>query len=329
MKNRNLIFSFVSLTVLLMSGCNEATNISENASSAADYALDQSFFNRIILDYYEQRICNKKVLGNDMYSLSSASIDRSGITLDDMQLNFIMSKTNNGAYFVGVNNSLNTFGDMFYYSFNANNICYQIRIPDVWYQGNIYYLTDAYYQELINEDEVKACLEKTEDIYLYKNELLVTQADKVVYNQNVEPLKVNQEMINSSPLLKMRESLFEKAIKDNAQFAQYQLNTNDIHVFQSFAAYNNAYCVNFSIDGISSPRYIYNLASNNWLEPLAFNDVTIEPFQEKIPVVFVNDDFYPIDEAFSNNLINKETAAELLRQYQISIKQNNCDKYIF
>lgn len=319
MKKSLIILPFV-IALITMSSC--ASSVVENIQE------DQSLYNRIIKDYYEQRLTNAKTMGLNMYSPNySASI--SEIKLEEVDLSFIMSKTNCGAYLVGVENSLNTWGEMFYYGFNDSFTANQIRIPDVWYNGKIYYLTDAFYQGIISQEEVSQCLNKVGDIWQYKDEFIVKEDENIRFDENVNTLEVKKEDFTNSLLNKIREDFYRKEIENNPFYNDYEIVLDDIHIFQSFGQINEAACVNFSIDGITQPNYACNVISKEWNNNLVFDDIEIERFQDEIPVVWVDRDFYPIDEAFNKNKIDKETAVNLLRQYKISAKQNNGEKYIF
>lgn len=129
-----------------------ASSVSANSSQAVGYEENQSLFNRMISDYYEQRILNPKIQGNNMYLVYPVSSSYyQNVALTEIPLNFILSKTSSGAYVLGIDNYMTTFGEMYYYAFDDVYISNQVRMPDVWYKGRIYYLTDAYIEELLTQ----------------------------------------------------------------------------------------------------------------------------------------------------------------------------------
>lgn len=305
-----------------------ASSVSANSSQAVGYEENQSLFNRMISDYYEQRILNPKIQGNNMYLVYPVSSSYyQNVALTEIPLNFILSKTSSGAYVLGIDNYMTTFGEMYYYAFDDVYISNQVRMPDVWYKGRIYYLTDAYYRGIINTNELVGCINKMKTLKI-ADELIVSETDSVRFDPSVETLNIeNIDEDNASTLFKIKNDFYDKVILKNNFFKDYDVNLNDIHIYQSFAHVNDVICANFSIDGIDFPKYLFNAPSKEWKFDLNIGGTTVKPFQNIMPIVWVNRNFYPIDEAFSSGLINKNTTIELLRQYVISAKQVNGSFY--
>ena len=156
-----LVFLVSSLLVV---GCNNQNNEESFDDSTNDKSdsndNNQALYNRIILDYYEQRVSDKKYVTNVYcdFPCSSRYAERaSSRTIDNVVIEAIWNKTNNSAYFVGMDlfsnksNHINHFenckelssfyvdGKEVYYPSNQN---YPF---DVWCNGTIYYPLDAVY----------------------------------------------------------------------------------------------------------------------------------------------------------------------------------------
>lgn len=286
---------------------------------------NQPLFNRMMNDYYEQRICNTKTLSSNMYSKAIPN-EMDNRKVDDLTISYCFKPNSKGAYIVGIDKKFNMTwdGEAYFYSFNGVTIGYFYDLPDVWYKGNILYLTDAYYIGLLDDNDISTCLNVVN--YMVPN----TQSDSLLFNGNsqahyadtIEPFAVQQEIIyDNNTYFEVREDLFNKLIEDNATFSSYKIELSDIHVFQSFAKVNDAICVEFSIDGITPPKHLCNAFKKEWNNDLVIGDIIVERFQDDMPIVWKNRTFYPIDEAFQNSIISKETTLELLRQYNLSTQK--------
>lgn len=330
MKRKFSIFSLLILPLILLNGCNAFSNGHESVkpssssldstsySSQEDY--EKALYNRIILDYYEQRINNQKTKGSNMYF---SEIYDEIPALSEIRLHYIISKSKKGAYLVGFN-QLGSFGRHYYFAYNENSISFDFIRPFVWYDSKIFYLNDAFYSGLFSNEEINDCLNEMNNNSLSANDWLLKSFSGISYDESVEPLTNNNQTVDiSSAFYQLREDTFTNYIAKSADFAGYNIVLDDIHVYQSFAKVKNVYAVNFSIDGISPPKYLYSPIQKQWNTSLVIGQTIIEPFQEDMPVVWINRNFYYLDNALNNDLINQETAIELLRQYKISAKHEN------
>lgn len=331
-----LIALFLSFTLI---GCQTISSSSQNSegstiSSGSQNPIDpieaQALYNRMLLDYHKKIISKEKNLGTEMYALGKYPTDLSNRSVNDLKLNFIYSKTPNGAYIVGILNSFYTWGDMFYYAFNGKSYCTPMPAPMVWFEGEIHYITDAYYLGIIDEKIVCDTLSDftNESIFYTRKKLLVTESENVKYDDSIEPLEVKKSFLTENSIFeKIKKDFIDSFVVGNEELSSYEILEEDIHVFQSFAKVGDAVCVNYSIDGITPPRYVCNVVEKKWETDFEIDGTVIKKFQEKMPVVWVKSCFYPIDEAYSSGVINKTTTLELLRQYEISARQNNYDSY--
>ena len=163
MKNKGLILTIISLTSLLNVGCDNSIPKDEPNS-------EQALYNRIILDYYEQRVANERYVTSvyEDFPYSSRFYNQSSPlkTIDHVIIDAILGSTTKNAYFVATSmfynqsshinhyencKELNSFyadGKQVYYPRNQN-------FPfDVWCNGTIYYPLDAVYSGVITLDEL-------------------------------------------------------------------------------------------------------------------------------------------------------------------------------
>lgn len=285
---------------------------------------NQSLINRIIIDYYEQRICNEKALSMNMYSsLKADSSQRK--TIDDLEISYCFQPNSKGAYLVGVDKHLQLTWDTnaFFYSFNGLNTGYYYEMPDVWYKGNVLYMTDAYYYGLIDDNDITNCFATMKNTSLTSSQinLLFGTSSNAYYDNNINPLDIERENLGvDNVCCQLREDLFDKRIKDNSEYNDRNIALEDIHIYQSLAKVDNAICVNFSIDGITPPRNYINAIDKKWDIDLVIDNILIEKFQDCLPVVWKDRCFYTVDEAYEKRVISKDTAIELLHQYELSSK---------
>ena len=287
---------------------------------------NQALLNRMMVDYYEQRIANSKTMSSNMY-WSSVNDEQETRIAKDLTISYCFKPNSFGAYMVGIDKkSIITYdGESSFYSFNGVNIGYFYEMPDVWYKGNILYLTDAYYYGIIDDNDLSICLQTMNHM------LPNAQAECLLFNANsqaryvdsITPLSINKESISSNNVgSQIKEDLYNQIIKNNDNYKNYSIELNDIHIYQSFAKVNDAICVNFSIDGITPPKHLITAINKPWDNDLSFGETIIEKFQDNLPVVYQNRSFYPIDEAFQEGIINKNTALDLIKQYKNSIEKD-------
>ena len=316
MKNKGLILTIIVLTSLLNVGCSRSDNENE-----------QALYNRIILDYYEQRFCKQKNKGMNMYHHApSLCLD---VSLDEIAIEVIYSKLSNGAYIIAEHDKMHGistgFMENYVYAFNGEYGLYGDRyLPaDVWYKGNIYYLTDAFYEGIVSEDDIKDYLTK---FYIGNDNPDYYFNGVFKYNHEVEPLKIETEITSGQLLSQMRQTVLDIIDNEN-RFENLDIVLEDIHVFQSYAYLNGIAAVTFSIDGITPPRFLTEIIEKKWDTAIAIGNTKIEPFQEYIPVVYISEGFHTIDEAYESYGLSENLSLKIIEQYKKAGYRSNLIGY--
>ena len=320
-----IILMFISFQIVSCDSTASGTS-GTSAINNIDYTLDQVFFNRLIFDYYHQIIEEPKSSDFYMYEPYEELPSKENIpTISSIAFYYLLSKTKSGAYLVGFN-PFSSYGTHYYFGNNGQSISYELIHPYVWYEGNILYLTDAFISGLFTQEEIDICLENMNNNYAFKNDALLYKDSSfgIKYDEEMSMLDIERvSLFHDSILYQLREDFLVLFDKENASLNGNKIHAEDIHIFQLFAQVDNAICVSFAIDKVSSTRYVCNAISKEWKEALTIGETTIEPFQQELPVVWINRSFYTIDDALLKDVIKQETALELMRRYQITAEHEN------
>lgn len=332
MKNKGLILTLAALSSLLVVGCNkqsseESFNDSTNDKSDSN-DNNQALYNRIIRDYYEQRVSDNQYVTSVYrdFPYSSRYAERaSSRTIDNVVIEAIWDKTNNSAYFVGMDlfvnksthinhyencNELNSFyvdGKEVYYPYNQN---YPF---DVWCNGTIYYPLDAVYSGIITIDEL----------------LSVSVSDakivNAVYDASSPILNIDKKDSGDTFLKQIQKDFYDKVVAKSDVLDDYCSDPKDIHIVQTFASSNNIIVPEFAIDNYGVvPFYTF---CDMWNSPLMFDGDIINAINAYIPVIYVNHSFLRIDEAFEKECIDKQIVKEILNKLPNHNAPSNRETY--
>lgn len=323
MKKRVIISLFFPIISCLLIGCNISNNNSFSTSNDSLEREKQAFYNRVILDYYEQRIAPDNAINMYLHRFEKVIKEHpelSKLSIDKITIYDLLEAKESGAHILNVSAySLPTYaGNVFYYAFDGNQYEYINATPlDVYYKGEFYYLTDAYFLGLISKDDVLSALSIP-----FNGDTIINEAHFYDDKVDAKEKEDDQEDFSNTLLQTFRNEL-SKVIDNDNLLKDKNVSLNDIHVYQHFSESDGCYCVNFSIDNINPSRYLIEPINKKWEDSLILKDRTIEPFKDTYPVVWVNDTFYSIDEAIALNHISETTAVKLLDNYKISSSLDN------
>lgn len=316
-KNKISLLSIAVLVCLPLVGCDSSNSQSISSSASSFNEDEQAFYNRVILDYYEQRIEQIDTLNMYLYNFEKSAVTRS---INEICVYDLLESKESGAHILNVSAySLPTFaGNVFFYAFDGKTFEYINETPpDVYYKGNFYYLTDAYFLGIIDKSDVISAFD-----IAFNDETLINRT--YAYVNTIEPKEKTADQASfSDALLQSFRTELLSTVNNDDSLKDKNINEENMHVYQHFSESDGCYCVNFSIDNINQSRYLIEPINKKWEDSLILKDRTIEPFKDTYPVVWVNDAFYSIDEAITLNYISEATAVKLLDNYKISFSLDN------
>lgn len=317
-KNKVLLLSIAFLVCLPLVGCDytSSQDVSSTASSSSSKE-EQAFYNRVIMDYYEQRIEQDNTLNMYLYNFNKFASARS---IDEICVYDLLKSNESGAHILNISayNLPSFAGNVFYYAFDGKTYEYINETPpDVYCNGKFYYLTDAYFMGIVSKNDILSAF----DIAL-NDETLINRT--FVYESDI---KVKEKAFDhetfSNTLFHSFAKELQTAFASDAVLKDRDVDENSIHVYQHFSECKGCFCVNFSIDKIEKSRYLFEPMIKAWEDPLILEGKTIEPFRNTLPVVWANDAFHLIDEAISSKIIDEKTALELLDKCKVAATHDN------
>lgn len=267
----------------------------------------QSIYNRIITDYYEQRIKKQGLIKQDN-KFAESTLCTSNFNRSDIEINCI-AFSNNDTYVFNVNDPFLN-GSYDYYKYGRGYGCYSfndiktnlniegLRELEVWNKGKIYTLFEAIYGGIVSID----------DFLSYSKQKYYG----VGYTQNTmdEPIKYNRLYDDWDIEFNDSKNGFVTTINDlfykNFVVKQFKdKSANDIHLYWSYGMTNYKYFLVLFVDGVgvmNTVDYDYFEADNYRFELSRMNSFKF--YSPTMPYVYTQNSIYSMDYAFEHKIIN-------------------------
>ena len=317
MKNKGLVLALVSLASLFTVGCG---NSSSNLLSINN---KQSLINRIIFDYFQQKMFksgfltieqNEQIINivNDGVNwerinslLPYAQGQIKGISLNDCSVS-IIGKSNDGAYVCRFSNLILPSASGYQYDYSVSTYLdgekvsfYSLVIPFVWYNGKIQFISEAYFNGLIQINEIN-------------NQSDINNNDKIFgyYDDSVPLMTIDIESQNDNEALsKLKDDYFAFISKTSCETITGQVLTpSDVHLLHDYGRIGDYPMIIMGCDNLQFKQSI-------WSDDLIFDDITISPFTRYEPSLYINHTFYSIKDAFDQGLIDINSIKTIKRKF--------------
>ena len=315
--------SLVLLSTFFVVGCNNQNGVDNAASNETNdddsyiFEENQSLYNRIILDYYEQRLCksgfvteeeNNCIINiiNDGKTWSKINsrlggpreVDASRVAVSEIHL-VIDKKSDKGAFVCSFDSVICQFAYLGYTSMRDTISSYvngqkcifgQSNLPMVWYQGLILDVCEAFELDLIE-------IEDLNDIDL--NYSLSVDNSKIHhYDETSSTLTINRQYSpNNAYFSELKNDYFNYCTLNNLSTIDGRdLTVTDIHVFDIYLRTTNMSMLTVACDNMYAPSEI-------WSKNIVCGDFAIEPFNLYEPILYINHGFYSIGAAYDAGFI--------------------------
>lgn len=319
------------LVCFSLTGCKQSADNSSNVndSDGSNIEDNQSLYNRIILDYYDQRVARENTYENNVYNdfPNSAryygSYNNHRPQVENLIIDAILKKTEKGAYFVAIDlfNNMDTYHNkydsvsrvnLYYADGKPINYPYNCSPYDVWFEGNIYYPLDAVFLNIITIEDLSS---------ISLDEARIVNA---VYDSSVPALSADNYNTAKTEI-RICQDFFTKIVKNHPVLSHYCKDASTIHIVETFASFDNVVFPEFGIDNYGIVPY-YSLC-DSWDNDLNIGGTIVSPLNSYLPLIWANGEFINIDSAFNKGLISKDAALGILNRMPNHNSSSNSDTY--
>ena len=333
MKRKLSIFSLLILPLMFLNGCNAFSNGHESVkpssssldstsySSQEDY--EKALYNRIILDYYEQKVLKSGTITkngdlfyfqfNDgrVWRLGDGHLSqRSNITIDDIQIEELVGKSDKGAYVFCISYQLFTYYYPYEYQIDTsafidgNQLLFENDfMPLVWYKGLLLYPAEAYSLGLITLNEINCYV----DSLTHKGQDPAFSS----YDSSIKPLEIESKYdIGSNAHLSIILNDYVTHLNNNnvTSFDNKPIDKNDVHIVDSFGIVNGKEVLSIVADNVA-------LQCQTWSNSIVIDGISINPFYHYEPTIYYNHHFYSFSEASENGMLTKNDAELIVGKF--------------
>ena len=286
---------------------NKLPNHNPSSNQATyPYEENQSFYNRVIIDYYEQKVLRPNCV-NKFFRKGLNNYDYSGVKMEgpdeyvvrDFRLPSIKmlnyGKSSNGAYLFLFSDERYSANDGYTDAKDTKlvidgNVFHigWLYLPFVWYKGLILFFSEAYYIGLISKEEISRLLLEKREVY----------DGFLSFDYFACPLNIVDrfEIDSETPLYELKNDYYQYLLSngvssiDDSGFSQ-----NDVHIIEYYGKIGDKELVSVQVDNVAIQNY--------WENDLVINEIRFDKYQ---PLIHFNKQFYTIREAYESSVLNDE-----------------------
>lgn len=331
MKRKIVVSNLFLLLLYIITGCSNSLSSndynsvfdSKDCHDCITYVENQSFFNRIILDYYEQKIANSGTVIKNGEAISflinngiewrlsmSGSDDevvfqpQTDIKISDIQIYDIVGKNKKGVYIIRFNSRvcpqasgfLNDNSLMFV---NGSTLSFPNHqfIPMVWYQGAILFPSEAFQIGLVSIEEMCNCLGSSES----PSSIIGINPLFSSYDENVKPIEIEKVFsLSQSNLAAIQNDYIDYLLQNSINtFDKTVLSSESVHLVDSFGKINDKEMFLIASDHVP-------IQSSLWKEDFVLGSTILHKFFYYEPTIYCNHSFYSLTEAYNQNILSNE-----------------------
>ena len=308
-KRKTLVISLLVLSSLLIVGCN---SLISKDSSDVQYEESQELYNRIVEDYYEQRILKNGAiikymthiynLVNDGESWGKANLfdptpkmNKGPILTSDVSFN-ILNKNEKGAYICLFSsppglNALSPYEQSSEIYVDGTLIVFpnaQVT-PKVWYQGKVLFLNEAYALNIVSKEDIA---NSANSDYFFKND--------INYDSSNKSLIINKVYsIIDKHYLSIQKDYYSSFVnKETPIVDNCSINHQDVHVIDSFGKINGKELLFVATDGVLDGR--------EYVDTLEVGLMKITNYSYFEPMVYYNHSFQSLQSAYTSGTLNND-----------------------
>ena len=175
----------------------------------------------------------------------------------------------------------------------------QCFAPFVWFDGAVLLFNDAYNLGLISDEDIE---------YIKQNPFSNMKSSS--YDATVMPLQIKTIYYPNNEQFNQLRNDYCSFINTNSieTINGNRIVQSDVHIMDDFGEINGKRMLVMASDNL----LIQNRA---WSSNYVVDNLTIKPFNQYMPDIYINNSFYSISEAYENHLIDKNDLQTIIERF--------------